>query len=362
MQSSKTSELSYMLQLDALRALAVLGVLFQHYLPEYFILHKLNLGHLGVRLFFVLSGFLITRILLNCRSLIDANLASSSSTLKIFYLRRFLRLTPVYYSVLLVTTLLAFDIIKPALPYYLTYTSNLYFSFHPWDNTASHFWSLAVEEQFYLVWPWVIIFLPKQYLLRAIVFTISIAPLFRLVSTMLGWNNWRLEYSFTLACLDSLGMGALLAFFYHYNLNSFRKLLCRAGLWVGLPGVLLTHSVTFGKYPALVVLESLISSIFFVWLIDKTANGFRGITGRILEFPWLIYLGKISYGIYVYHLFIGPYILDKALSYLNLSLNSIWIAFVLKATIAIAIATLSWHFLERPINGFKKHFKYEKSP
>ena len=351
--------INYMPQLDGLRVFAVGAVLIHHYLPGDFILNKINIGHLGVRLFFVLSGFLITRILLNCRRLVETNSASTSSTIKSFFLRRFLRLTPVYYLALLITTLFAFNTVKPALPYLLTYTSNIYFSFHPWDDVASHFWSLAVEEQFYLIWPWVIVLLPKKYLLKAIVFTISLGPLFRLLSSIAGWNNWRLEYSLTPACLDSLGMGAVLACLYFYNLKSSRQLLCKLGLWIGLPGILLTHSVTFGKYPALVVLENLINALFFVWLVDKASNGFSGIIGRILEHPWLIYLGKISYGIYVYHLFIAPYLLEAILSYLGFSIESIWLKAFLYSIATIGVASLSWQFLEKPVNQLKKHFKYK---
>jgi peptidoglycan/LPS O-acetylase OafA/YrhL len=161
----------------------------------------------------------------------------------------------------------------------------------------------------------------------------------------------------TFACLDSLGMGAVLAFFHYYNMRQHKKLFCKVGFWIGLPALTAIHSIPFGNYPALVVIENTITSLFFVWLIDCAANGFSGIIGHGLEQKWLIYMGKISYGIYVYHYFVAPHILAKILSSLNLSLDLIWIQFILKTIVTLMIAALSWEFIEKPINRFKKYFK-----
>lgn len=95
-----------------------------------------------------------------------------------------------------------------------------------------------------------------------------------------------------------------------------------------------------------------------MWLTDYSANGFSGRIGITLEKKWLIYLGKISYGIYVYHYFIAPLVLEKILSYLNVSLSSIWILFILKTFMALTIAALFWHILEEPIGKLKRYSVY----
>jgi peptidoglycan/LPS O-acetylase OafA/YrhL len=115
-----------------------------HYIPTDY----LTLGLLAVRLFFVLSGFLITGILLGYRR------DEPKTALKRFYSRRILRIFPIYYLTLFVALALQVRPIQQGAIWHLTYTSNFIAPFHPeWMGPASHFWTLAVEEQFYLVWP-----------------------------------------------------------------------------------------------------------------------------------------------------------------------------------------------------------------
>lgn len=117
---------NYMIQLDSLRAIAVFGVLVHHFLPEDFILNsRFHWGPLGVRFFFVLSGFLITGILLRCKDLVDSEDQSVRFTLKRFFIRRSLRLAPAYYLFLLLVAIFAFNSIKDGLPWHLIYASTL---------------------------------------------------------------------------------------------------------------------------------------------------------------------------------------------------------------------------------------------
>src|SRR5580698_6867484 len=146
-------------QLDSVRGLAVLLVLV-HNTDIYPSLHLgliTNAGWSGVDLFFVLSGFLITGILIDTKE--AQNYFSS------FYARRMLRIFPLYYAVL---TLLVIVALHPTQIYYYLYLSNwLILLKDGWQpNVAGHFWSLAVEEQFYLIWPLCVWLLPKRYRLR----------------------------------------------------------------------------------------------------------------------------------------------------------------------------------------------------
>lgn len=356
--------LNYMPQLDGLRGLAVLGVLVEHYLPgeilykalhsiysgvsrfETVINNKLFIGHLGVRLFFVLSGFLITRNLLVDREALALNCSPYWPLIKKFYRRRLRRLMPVYYLVLLVTALLAFQSIKPALLFYFTYTSNIYFSFHDWDTTASHLWSLAVEEQFYLCWPWIILLAPERRLLGAMLLLLGSAFLFRGLCFLFGWSNGSMEYSMIIACLDNLCAGSLLALLRKKHLLADNQSLSR-WFWLSFVAFACIHLVDFTRHSVLVVSENLVNSIFFALLINQAADGFGGISKTILEHPWLRYIGKISYGIYVYHYFVVPYTLFKIISFAGLSYLPALIITGLKFALSILVASLSWHLLEK---------------
>ena len=360
--TAQSTEPRYMLQLDGLRALAVFSVLVQHCLPQEFFLNSiLHWGSFGVKLFFVLSGFLITGILLQCRDKIALANQDAVFTIGRFYIRRFLRIFPIYYLTIAITALVAFESVKDSAFWHLTYTSNIYFSSGDWDAVLSHFWTLAVEEQFYLIWPWVMLFVPKKHLLKAIIITISIGPLFRFLCIQFGLDNGVREYILTFACLDSLGMGALLAFYtYNQEFKQTKRLLCSFGFWVCGPLLVALNIIYLPSLTSIVVvLENTITSVFFVWLIDRAAQGFSGVMGTILELRPLVYLGKISYGIYIYHLLVA-YILSARFHYIDLGYQTVFIKFVINTVATLIVAMLSWHFIEKPINDKKKYFGYTK--
>jgi peptidoglycan/LPS O-acetylase OafA/YrhL len=353
------SKLQPMIQLDALRAIAVFGVLVAHWLPKHLFLNSnLASGQLGVKLFFVLSGFLITLLLLQYRKKIDDGKKNIGLTIRRFYLRRLLRIFPIYYLTILLIGIFYLPG-HPSLVWHLTYTSNIYYSLHPWDIN-SQFWSLAIEFQFYLVWPFLILLFPQKHLEKLIVSTIMIAPLFRLLCVAMGLSEEIRMQLLIPGCLDSLGLGALLAF-YNYNPHRSRtkKLLCNLGFWIG--GTL-SLAIALAKPqidPGLrLVIQDSINAFFFFWVIERAARGFGGIAGMVLEFKPLAYLGKISYGIYIYHSFVAAVIVPNSLSYLGFSYpKSIGIKFVLNTVTTVIVAMLSWQYIEQPINNLKRHFK-----
>lgn len=314
---------------------------------------------MGVRLFFVLSGFLITGILLRCRRLVAAG-QPFWPTAGRFYARRFLRIFPLFYFVLFSTAVLHLPGVRETIFWHLSYLSNIYFAIHGWNDAVSHFWSLAVEEQFYFLWPWLIILIPTRFLVKIMLGAIILAPLFRLVGTLAGLNAIAVMV-LPFSCLDTLGLGGLLAVIDEGRIS--RQLdpnrLAAAGFWLGLPLLLLML--------VLQILETggLARTVFFdfavalsgVWLIRRASQGFSGRAGRLLESPVLVYLGTISYGLYVYHNIMvpmGPYALQR------LGIGPLWwpILFAYRTAITIAIATLSWYLLERPISNLKKYFGY----
>ncbi len=180
-----------------------------HWLPEHAIINRLQ-GQLsnGVHLFFVLSGYLITGILLRCRENIELRVATIGYSFRQFYARRFLRIFPVYYLVLGVGVLFHFEGLRSGFLWHVTYLSNFYY-YHreKFDGPASLFWTLAVEEQFYLLWPLAILTLPKRLILPFVIAIALLGTGLRVDALLRdSWLRILTPY-----CMNFLAVGALLA-------------------------------------------------------------------------------------------------------------------------------------------------------
>lgn len=341
------ARLPYMKQLDGLRALAILLTMAAHFLPQQ-LEQAIPWGPWGVRLFFVLSGFLITAILLRLRG------DSAMFSLRQFYARRFLRIFPVFYLALFVTAALNIRPVRATFWWHLTYLSNIYFAQHGTiTGPIAHFWSLAVEEQFYVVWPWLIVFLPLRWLRPAIVGTILLGPFSRLIGHAAGYNDISAGV-FSTSSLDTLGMGALLALLsdarYGDQVRKNRLLAWSLPAGLGGAAVLITLHLALPANPAFFVLFDSMLALLFVWVVAKAADGSAG---RILEWSPMVELGKISYGVYVYHNF-APVIVFYGLKALHLD----WGVYspqriVLLVALSIVAGVISSRWFERPLNRLK---------
>jgi peptidoglycan/LPS O-acetylase OafA/YrhL len=354
--------LTHMPQLDAVRAFAVSAVLIHHLFPMVrSVIGGLG-GFIGVKLFFVLSGFLITRILLDGRSAAAA--VGPWHVARQFYIRRSLRIFPLYYFVIGLAFLLALPPVREEVWWLLSYTFNFRIAATGlWPANISHFWTLAVEEQFYLVWPWVILLLPRRCLAPVTIAIILIGPAYRLLALQLGFNSVAF-YAATFSSFDALGGGALLAILSSQSDARTRiQRVCRLYLLpigLGLFAILQLGDKlsVLGHSLFLVFIDSAIVLIS-VGLISSAATGFTGTVGRVLDAGPLRYCGRISYGLYVYHLILYGVVYD-----LGVSLGLDWQdgdylhgAAALVAT--FLVAALSWHLLERPLNALKDRFTYK---
>ena len=337
-------------QLDGLRALAVMCVLITHYW-----LQAGHLGHLGVRLFFVLSGFLITGILLEQRP--AAGPAPLGPLLRSFYARRMLRLFPTYYLMLAIG--IAFDVegVRGTAEYHVTFLSNLWYARHPdWEPwTTVHLWTLAVEEQFYLVWPLVILLVPRRWLLPMLVATIAGGIAFRFACGLI-WPGMPPQDVLMPAMMDALALGGLVAALLHRQGGdpaarerllqrlAGASLLCLAlvscALLVPLPYALLDFACT----------------VPMAFLVLAARHGIPGAIGRALEYRPVRYLGRISYGLYIWHIFAWVFLI-AALP------GQDWdrpgpMTFLLATLVAIPLGAASWHLVEQPFNRLKHLFPY----
>ena len=286
-------------QLDALRAMAVGAVMYQHYA-----LARWG-GDFGVKLFFTLSGFLITGILLQSRSGVERGAQSWGAAMRKFYARRVLRIFPLYYAVILTALVVdlppARDIAIPL----LSYTLNFRMAAQGWyENNFAHFWSLAVEEQYYVVWPWLVLLVPRRRLALCAIAMAAVSPVYRLSWVLSGYMNMTSlsAYISTWTCLDTIGLGSLLAVV--TQTSRFDRAAINRALFAGVLPVALGAALALAWWNSLwvsIVFYPVAQGLVFCALIWAAAQGLPGLAGRILQWRPLTYLGKISYGLYVYH-------------------------------------------------------------
>ena len=341
----------YLPQLDSLRAIAIFMVVWSHWMPTESQL-GLPWGHFGVQLFFVLSGFLITRILLRSKP------GESSMTwvaLRTFYVRRALRIFPAYYTMLAVLWVLNFNNTRETFCWHVAYLTNFYLCVTQLFSPLAHFWSLAVEEQFYLFWPLVVLWSSRQTLRRFALMMVVASPFFRIIAqeAFPTLDTTLLTPSF----MDALGSGALLAL--TEDDKELQSLYRHAQLYFCLPVFLTLQFVAAarGISPLLESIRQVAMVVSFAAIVSGATSGFHGIVGSILSASRLAAIGKISYGIYLLHN-VAPHLVRSIFEYCGSnslkfdSLNPAW-RFVLLCLTTLAIASMSWLCLERPMLKLK---------
>lgn len=343
---AQTAPLSYRPQLDALRTAAVMSVLYTHFWSGD------GPGHQGVRLFFVISGFLITGILLKQRE----QEQTVWQKLGTFYARRTIRIWPTYYLTLFVAALINADNIRSSLPWHLAYLSNVYYiKTARWvPGVAAHLWSLSVEEQFYLLWPLTILFVPRRLLVWVIVSAIAVAVAYRAVISLTSMSFPDIA---TPAAFDALGLGSALALANHMGIPA--KPL---GRWLAVAAAvaLLAYLAVAGS--GYVRLDFALSDFFLAMVFTSiVAAADRGIEGPllyVLEWPPVLYLGRISYGIYLYHLFVEWKVTQAAWDHGIDVPPPGPLHFVIMGGLTILTASISWFAVERPLASLKRRLSY----
>jgi peptidoglycan/LPS O-acetylase OafA/YrhL len=353
----------YFTQLDGLRFIAIFFVLVYHWL-KYQWISWLALGANGVNLFFVISGFLISHVLIKAR-LTNESLGSGHwRSVKAFYLRRSLRIFPIYYLVILVAFVVDLYPVREIIGWLISYSMYAYVSFQRTISGGgfNHFWSLGIEEHFYLFYPFLIFFLPREKLKYVFLAFTVIA----LVTRFYFHENVKAQYALLPSCLDAFAVGGFLSYLYVFKRPALKKILENS--WLMFSSALVfflvvcVYSRMIMNYDERgIILNRLLFSIFCFWLVGRSVMGCHsGVFKAFLENRLIIYLGQISYGIYVFHFFI-----DKVL---KLAFNKLKWDFPIKDytvssalvyfLITFAIAVCSWHLVEKPVNKLKFYFKY----
>lgn len=338
--------------LDGLRFFAFLGVFLFHADDGVF-----RFGRYGVQVFLVLSGFLIGNILLKLRT---RNELSVSSRLRLFYLRRSLRIFPVYYVLLvLILALSLLHLIKPRLeawPFHALYLTNLYLVFTGAEiDSQTHLWSLSVEEQFYLLAPLVLLCVRARYVSLGCLLFLFGDALLRLVN-FLSWHISRFEYLSPLQ-FDALGCGILAALVLQRTsaegLGAAR--MKRAAVVCGFGSlIIVVGSYWSGELPRMAerVLLPSVLAVAAAGLILGLWNGNLRRVSSVLSWQPFAYLGKISYGLYLYHNFL--FVLARGT---HGARHVVGVLATFAAT--VAVAAVSWHILEKPLLRLRRHFEFD---
>jgi peptidoglycan/LPS O-acetylase OafA/YrhL len=360
--------------LDGIRGIAILLVLFHHFVLYSQLPQEVRLDNYlrilggaswpGVDLFFVLSGFLITGILYDSKG--------SSRYFSTFYGRRVLRIFPLYYAVLAIAFFVhptTAERLREGQIWYWTYTSNVDVAVNQWPQPLhlAHFWSLAVEEQFYLVWPFAVFALERRKLISLTVACFIAALALRFV--LPNWLHHLSVYTLMPARMDALAAGAFLALVARGERRSGERWRwIRGFVFVGAAVVVGSMVYLRGLHPEAGLVRTLgysfLALLFASFIAIARAADDDSILAGALSSRALTTLGKYSYALYVFHHPVMVYMRDREFdtSVLPEVMGSQILGFLAFSAVAMTassiLALLSWRFLETPFLKLKSRLPY----
>lgn len=353
---------------DGFRGIGVVVVIFTHcpqvlesglYNAIWHVNQLSRVGYIALDIFFVMSGFFITRLLLRERA------KTGRISFKDFYIRRALRIFPVYYLTV-IACLLLFKFSTADTISLLSYTFNFYHPLHPTPNPLEHTWSLSVEEQFYFFWPLLILLVPRFWLNRTmgvVVPLLAIASGFVMAIVFLNHDPREagdVVYMSLFTRMLSLSLGGWLALreFENKPLRGWRCLALFLGALVVLTldrmgrnlGIITSQPI----YWTIALIAYAMVSVAFVATMVFDSGILKRIMTAILSIKLLRVLGQMSYAMYVFHLPVLFYlgINDAALDGAKVPILMVVAAFAL----TIGLSILSYYLLETPMAKLKESF------
>ena len=351
------SSFSYISGLDGLRGVAILFVMLHHSG-----LHLFRGGFIGVDVFFIISGYLITSII------IKEFKNTSIINLKNFYIRRILRLLPLLFLLLLIYDAVCFalfdkqtvrtHIIDSLIAFFYMTNWSWAFSLHPPD-ILRHTWSLAVEEQFYLLWPPLIFFLlrrvnSRKSIAAVALFLALLSWIIRIVMFYNGASIYRL-YNGLDTRFDSLMVGAAIGIVLGYDLiedtmqrkiQTITRAVCPVAVMLLFVICIKVDYRSPAVYTWIIAAVNILGSIVIFDLVKNDQSRIK----RVLTLKWLVWVGKISYGLYLIH-----YLVFRVMFYYGFDYKLI---ILLGSGVSIVLSSLSYIYLERPFLNMKRKFSY----
>lgn len=368
--------------LDGLRGVAIIIVMALHIFKrttnftDHAVLLSITnftaVGWVGVDIFFALSGFLITSILLRAKQ--------QEHYFRNFYVRRVLRIFPLYYAALALILLFAPKVepeftkqLNIALPVLLLYQQNWAMLFNGFHLTQylSITWSLAIEEQFYFIWPLVVFFLSRERLIKVSIGYIAVSLTARILGTIF-WGDLAQVSNFfyyaSFARFEEMLFGALLAIFLtgdgareqvrRYSLPLFVVsfstfiILCLMMLPNTPHPVYANFPLTIGGYTT--------AALFTIGLIGIfITHPPKNILNQLFQNPILAFFGKYSYSMYLFHISVALILLDVIWHSELRGWKAYFLYIIVTYAITILVSLLTWNLLEKHILGLKKYFEYK---
>jgi peptidoglycan/LPS O-acetylase OafA/YrhL len=382
--NNAASILKYNPQFDGMRFIAVFFVVCYHWLPTFH--HSAAAEFVGggrwINFFFVLSSYLITRILISAKSKGEQLGIARPKVILVFLLRRTVRIFPPYYLYLLALLLIPNITaeVKEHSGWYFSYLSNYrLFETQEYNRVTAHLWTLAVEEQFYIFWPFVVLFIPQRHFLKTLLIIIGASIVTRAVfyHPVLISQQILTEY-----CADAFAIGGIMAFKYTLATDK-EKLLITKWMRIALIGsivlsvpILISKSDYYGF-----IFNRLFFSVISFALIEGALKGYNNWFGKFLVNKKVLYVGRISYGIYLYHLLV-PIIFWRLyrmvsryfeanhagflkrfkdpIDWWEVAVTSEVGSFITYSICVIIIASLSAKFIEKPLSKLKVGYSGSK--
>jgi peptidoglycan/LPS O-acetylase OafA/YrhL len=339
-----------------MRAVAMLAICWDHWCPAAW--PRLFPYEVFLFFFLVMTGYLITSSLLRERDRCEARgVPWRLRAMRAYQVRRGLRILAPYYAALAVAFALGASDLWRAPWWYLLHVSNLHMATLPsWPPATNHFWSLSIQQQFYLVWPLIVWFAPKRSLGWWFLLVTAAGPVTRWFEDALA-TSWERPSLLTPAVLDYFGVGALFALALHRGMSLASPGL-RALSWAALAGYIAMYGSHVLGWPTfgLRFLQQTLLSIAICGFIAAVSTGFGGWFGRLLESRPLQEIGRLSYGVYLFHN-LAPLLAGKVCWFLWNPSIPLGVQVVLRtpvfALITWGIALASWRWIERPLQDVR---------
>ena len=361
MREIRAGKVGYLPVFDGLRAIAVMLVLLNHYPIGYLdpLTSIIPIGHIGLHLFLVLSGFLITSVLIETKGMLARDDGPTfGKALTNFYSRRIIRIMPIYYLLLFLEFFWGNEGFRQVVWWHAAFLSNTVsavFSgplatgdlIHP---PTGHLWSLSIEMQFYSIWPILLLCLRTKQIIALSVLLVLLGPLSRALFFALGYQS---DVGYLPSATDMLCFGALAAMWHQGWIPQVSLRTVRAlgvlGLFVFV--ICATWSIQGIWYRPQVVLYPIAEGLIFSWLLLAFEGANTPPFVKLLGARPIVYIGRISYAIYLYHAFVWDTLVDHVI---DISESHALAQSALAILATILVASVSWWMIEKPILGFRR--------